>query len=252
MNDQLIYTGTWKIWTKKVFLLDPVIGIGAKILYLALLSFSNEEMKAFPSAATLGKGLGISPETVRRYAAELEEVGLIRRKQETKPGGQFSYTVYQLFKTSVLARRDGKIPCTEKPVTVKSATNEVPLEGTITKGKKREPEAAGAAVLSPNEQKRNDAVDQFFKMWNGIPGFRNCLNLDNSRKSKLRSRLNEPFFAANWTKAIQRAAKSDFLVGKNDRGWRANVEWFLRPVTVSRILEGEYDNAPSTQPHYQP
>jgi len=33
---------------------------------------------------------------------------------------------------------------------------------------------------------------------------------------------------------------SPFLLGENDRGWRADIDWFLRPDSVTRILEGKY------------
>ena len=31
-----------------------------------------------------------------------------------------------------------------------------------------------------------------------------------------------------------------FLVGDNDKGWRADLDWFLRPDSVTKILEGKY------------
>lgn len=38
-----------------------------------------------------------------------------------------------------------------------------------------------------------------------------------------------------------RIRNSPFLTGQNDRGWKANFDWFLRPDTVTKILEGQYD-----------
>ena len=42
--------------------------------------------------------------------------------------------------------------------------------------------------------------------------------------------------------AIERAMGSGFLTGQNDRGWVMDLEFFLRPDTVTKILEGKYDD----------
>ncbi len=33
-----------------------------------------------------------------------------------------------------------------------------------------------------------------------------------------------------------------FLRGVSDRGWVADFEWFVRPESVTKLLEGKYDN----------
>ena len=30
------------------------------------------------------------------------------------------------------------------------------------------------------------------------------------------------------------------MIGKNDRGWKADIEFFLRPDSIAKILEGKY------------
>lgn len=44
------------------------------------------------------------------------------------------------------------------------------------------------------------------------------------------------------TSAIQILAASDFCNGKNDRAWVADFDFFLKPETPSKALEGKYDN----------
>lgn len=39
-----------------------------------------------------------------------------------------------------------------------------------------------------------------------------------------------------------KAAESDFLNGKNDRGWLATFDWLMRPTNFVKVLEGNYDN----------
>lgn len=41
---------------------------------------------------------------------------------------------------------------------------------------------------------------------------------------------------------VRKAAASDFLNGRNDRGWTADFAWMMRPNNFAKILEGNYDN----------
>jgi hypothetical protein len=31
-----------------------------------------------------------------------------------------------------------------------------------------------------------------------------------------------------------------FCRGENDRGWRANFDWALKPTSIAKVLEGNY------------
>lgn len=48
---------------------------------------------------------------------------------------------------------------------------------------------------------------------------------------------------------ISKAAASDFLNGKNQRGWVASFDWIMLPTNFPKVLEGNYDNRNN---HYQP
>lgn len=41
---------------------------------------------------------------------------------------------------------------------------------------------------------------------------------------------------------VRQATTSDFLNGKNERGWVADIDWMLRPNNYVKILEGNYKN----------
>lgn len=47
-----------------------------------------------------------------------------------------------------------------------------------------------------------------------------------------------------WAAYFARAARSDFLTGRreNDRNWRPDFDFFLQPKSLTRLLEGKYDN----------
>jgi hypothetical protein len=65
-----------------------------------------------------------------------------------------------------------------------------------------------------------------------------------------RQRWKSQFWRDNWHAAIQRAASSSFCRGENG-GWAANFEWFLKPDTVTKLLEGNYDDR-ETKPKTKP
>lgn len=45
-----------------------------------------------------------------------------------------------------------------------------------------------------------------------------------------------------WVQVIQRLNASSFCCGKNDRGWKADIEFICRPDAAEKILEGKYDD----------
>lgn len=63
----------------------------------------------------------------------------------------------------------------------------------------------------------------------------------NTRKAAVLARARE-----NGEEALNivanKAAESDFLNGKNDRGWVATFDWLMKPNNFVKVLEGNYDN----------
>jgi hypothetical protein len=60
------------------------------------------------------------------------------------------------------------------------------------------------------------------------------------RESKIRTRMRDKEWASSYLKALSLLKNCPFLIGKNDRGWKANIDWFLQPDSVAKILEGQY------------
>jgi hypothetical protein len=77
--------------------------------------------------------------------------------------------------------------------------------------------------------------------WNMITNVSRCSVVTKKRQQTVRARMADEFWRANWREAMQRVAGSAFCTGTNDRDWRANFDWFLRPETVARLIEGAYD-----------
>lgn len=113
----------------------------------------------------------------------------------------------------------------------KSASDEH-KENTKINSKKKEQEE----FLLP------DVLDEFRKTWNES-GFATCRKLTKNRVAALKARLKDADWRENWRTAIAKIKASSFCRGESDRGWKAEVDWFLKPDTFTKIMEGKYDDS---------
>jgi hypothetical protein len=64
------------------------------------------------------------------------------------------------------------------------------------------------------------------------------------RETAARARLREQPNLGWWRRLLERVVATPFLRGENDRGWRANPDWLLKPGVAESVLEGKYDRSP--------
>lgn len=62
-----------------------------------------------------------------------------------------------------------------------------------------------------------------------------------ARKATAVARLREHPDLAYWREVAGKVAASAFCRGHNDRGWKAGPDFFLKPGTSVKALEGVYD-----------
>jgi len=88
----------------------------------------------------------------------------------------------------------------------------------------------------------DEAISKIQEAWNSIPGVVKIKNWSDKRITALRARLKDEKWLPNAIKAMEiiKSGKTPFLTGDNDRKWVANIDWFLRPDSVMRVLEGYY------------
>jgi uncharacterized protein YdaU (DUF1376 family) len=63
------------------------------------------------------------------------------------------------------------------------------------------------------------------------------------RKRLLAARFKDTFHHSleHWTEYLRVIRQSDFLIGKSDKGWRADLDWALKTKSISRVMEGFYN-----------
>lgn len=76
-----------------------------------------------------------------------------------------------------------------------------------------------------------------------MPGLRGWRETPANRRKAAVARLRERPLEGEggWLEVLARMGQSAFCTGRNDRGWRADPDWALRPGTAARVLEGAYD-----------
>lgn len=80
------------------------------------------------------------------------------------------------------------------------------------------------------------------KIWNENCGkLSKVVTINAKRRKSIESRWKE-LDELQWVEVVKKISSSDFCNGKNDRGWKADFDFLLKPDTATRTLEGRYDN----------
>jgi hypothetical protein len=87
------------------------------------------------------------------------------------------------------------------------------------------------------------AIPDLLMIWNnhcgGLPRIR---EMTQSRKNRVKARLHKETFERDFTEVVKKAASTPFLLGENDRGWKASFDWLIKNDTnCVAVLEGKYD-----------
>lgn len=75
-------------------------------------------------------------------------------------------------------------------------------------------------------------------------GLPEAQGLIRKRRLALKARLRDCGGIAGWRIAMDRVRASPFLCGENERGWRASLDFLLKPDNIAKLMEGTYDPAP--------
>jgi uncharacterized protein YdaU (DUF1376 family) len=91
--------------------------------------------------------------------------------------------------------------------------------------------------------------DEVLRRWNSIDGVSHAKSMTASRAKALAARSKEPAWTESWQAAAEKVSASSFCRGGGSTGWVADLDWFLKPDTVTKILEGKYDDRQATNGH---
>jgi hypothetical protein len=95
-----------------------------------------------------------------------------------------------------------------------------------------------------NINKKKNGVDYEFIIENYhtlCPRMAKIAKLTEQRKGFVNARFGE-YGMETIIKVIRMAGESNFLNGKNDKAWKADFEWIVKPENFVKVMEGKYNN----------
>lgn len=121
----------------------------------------------------------------------------------------------------------------------------VTTEKEIEKEKEKESELEQYTPLPPQGETPDCAaiVEQFNSVCTALP---KVIDISAPRKKAIGSALKK-LGKEGLTELFQKTAASDFLCGKKG-GWKASFDWIMKPENLTKIIEGNFDNAKPPEP----
>jgi hypothetical protein len=188
------------------------------------------------SRSQLAKAWGMSPSAVERFLTRLETEQMIGRATGQ---GRSIVTICNYEKYQAAPDEAGQ------------ATGQATGQRSDSDRTAKEQGNKGTIVEEPDgsSYERADERQKVVDCWNAMAKAHDlsACRLTEKRSRALTARLKRDGLDAI-RQAIERIPKSSFLLGtKPSSDWRADIEFLLRPDSVTKILEGKYDDRP-TQP----
>ena len=98
------------------------------------------------------------------------------------------------------------------------------------------------ASHSPTENKK-EVFNNFLNIYNEeCTNLPKCLKITEKRKVAINKCLKEKIDEEVFREICIKANQSDFLIGENDRNWKADFDFVTRTDKAMQILEGKYEN----------
>lgn len=85
-------------------------------------------------------------------------------------------------------------------------------------------------------------VTRVIEAWNSLNLARIVKITQDSQRWQWLSKRLKDYGLDNVLIAIENVRASDFLMGKNKKGWQATFDWFIKPNNFPKVLDGNYDN----------
>lgn len=212
-----------------------------KAVLLAIANYADEEGICWPSQEQLADDTELSRHSVMRAIDHLEELGLLSRERRHRQDGSRSSDLIMLDLSRTQLRS------TELRSTEQRSTQQQPKSHGAT----AEPVIEPSNIPSQARATKPKGEEQLaFEAYNDIAqelGLSKAQALTTERRTKIRQRLNECGGLAGWADALGKIRGSPFLMGENDRGWKASLDFILQRSSFTRLMEGSYDRSPARQ-----
>ena len=98
-----------------------------------------------------------------------------------------------------------------------------------------------------NKNTSTSSADAVVRLYNDLcPSLPSVRTLSDKRKRDIKTRLKK-YTLDDFRKVFEKAEKSSFLRGDNERGFRASLDWLIKDGNMAKVLDGNYDDRPNKQ-----
>ena len=198
------------------------------------------------SLETLKSEIRLSTRTLRTCIERLEKTGEID-KQTTSQYSIITICKYDDYQQpqDVSRQATDKQATSDRQATDKQATSDRQQHKNIRK-KEDKNNIIEANASSSTEVDTDVDLRPIVEFFNKSVVERNSVlpkikGATGKRVGYIKARIREFSLEAVY-EVISKAAASDFLNGKNQRGWVASFDWIMMPTNFPKVLEGNYDN----------
>lgn len=198
---------------------------------------------AYPSVKTTAEVCRLHPQTVRAALRILTAHRLLTRQD--RPGATSLYRLTPPSQWQPPTHINGHPSETDTPPS--------PSESTPPKRRQAHPSETNPGKGNPVEGDPKKVIpaptapvpaeaEAIMALWNSSIQLPKIQKFTDNRLKTLQARLADSFFRANWRAGVKRVAESPYCTGHNQKAWKADLDWFLRPDTLTWIMEGKYDD----------
>lgn len=123
--------------------------------------------------------------------------------------------------------------------------------GEVEGDKELDEKEEGDTTLSATEAEKSLPVpyEKIKNLYNSIcVSFAKIKSIDGERRKAVGARWNKYKSLDIFEEAFAICEQSNFLRGENNRNWKADFDWMMKPTNFSKILEHKYDNRADNAP----
>ncbi len=210
------------------------LGLTEFAVYATLAKHTDANRTCYPKVETIGAIVGVKRRAVQKALRKLEQLQLIT----TTSGARSNY--YTLLTPPSSTGAPG---CTGASTCAPGAHQDARLgahqDAPRTRTREQDP-LNKKREASPHAS--SEGVNELVEKWNAIPGVGHVKKITDGRRRAYRARAKDSDWLESLDPAMEKVKASAFMQGQNDRGWKADLDFFLRPDTVTKIMEGKYDD----------
>ena len=188
--------------------------------------------------------LNIGEDRLKRRLKKLSDLNLIASKQvfdEKLRGSRAFYCITELCE-SLRYSRTGVENNTCSDDQVLKTTRDTARAGVKNNTSDNRLFGIDKTIKKEDKGKEADAINVFLDKYH-----EHCTSLPKvkaltDKRKKAILLILKKYSYEDIIRVFDNAQQSDFLLGKNDRGWRADIDFILREDKFISILEGKYNN----------